>query len=528
MQQTNAKAKQRKQRQQQQQTRFASGLEQYLKATNAAKNVPKPKKTRKRKLVKTVYNPAINRAISDGSSWTQKTRAVNRLIVGAEDKFHASLLANLFDPSKPYPLPSPIAESFGSFPQNFGLNYAALGNTLGSTPVGNSFWNTEALGTTLPQYTSAGAMLGRYTRFSGRGIATLETNTDSTGKLEVWFAHDPFNIEWPVIAFVPSTTGSFTGMNRLLSVPWTSNPYPFPKTYISESGDNPGLDIEQENIYYEGGSLLHVHTLNKNAYLTVSYQTRTGNNTYDRFVDSLPNLWTTSDPGIPLTLQDTPEEADGCVSMYTGTTWSKGVNFTTALSEANAQFSYSEYFRRCWASGAPFIRALVRTTNAGGATTGSVQFSINLLNWVATAPSDPAVASAQPLETIPVPMPAWGRAMRTRGQIYKGKQSPVDAIWTRQLSRIAANVIPNTPMTRALVSNPTQVAPSVLASATQDNSPKSSKSWLDTMGSVISRVGGAANFLANIARPISNLLPSPAAAVPLIEEVPEALPLLLM
>jgi hypothetical protein len=340
----------------------------------------------------------------------------------------------------------------------------------------------------------------------------LETVTDVNGQLEVWFYYDPTSLVHPISVIVPSTSGNYTGMTRLVNYTWTSNPYPFNKQYEPEAGDHPACDIEQLNMYYVGGALLHVHTINQNAYLSVSYQTRTGDNTYDRFVDSLPNLWQTADPGAALFLSDTPEMATGAVSLYTGTTWHMGTNMHIPLAtEDDAKFYQSECFRRCWATGGPFIRALVRTTNGTGGASGPVQFSVSLLTWNATAPNAPDVASSMPFETVPVEMPTWGRALRTRGTVYKGQVSNMaDKLWSRQLEKIPATIMPNTPMTRAIVMNPRKVLPAVINQPVVESKAKSN--WMETLkGAALAAAPSVGQWLLSQAK---NILPEVLEALP--------------
>lgn len=469
-------------------------------------------KSKNHSLVGGKFPAAIQRSlIHDGGIWNEETRNVSKMILSGEDKFHAGLLGSLIDPSRPFPLPSPGSSPFSSVIQNQGMTTDAYG-TSAPTSSSNPFVSSEARGTTIPQYTSAGTMLGRYSRYSGRVVATLETVTDSAGQLEVWFFHDPTSLQFPVSAIIPSTSGNYTGMTRLINLPWTSNPYPFNKTYVPELGSNPGTDLEQKNMYYEGGALMHVHTINQNAYLSVSYQTRTGDNTYDRFVDTLPTLWTTADPGNALYLSDTPEMATGAISMYTGTTWHMGTNLHSAIpDEDTAKFATSEIFRRCWASGGPFIRALVRTTNGTGGASGPVQFSISLLTWNATAPNAPEVASSMPFETVPVETPCWARALRTRGTVYKGPvNNMADKLWTRQLEKIPASIIPSTPLTRAILSNPRKVIPAVVNQPIQEIRSKSN--WMDAVKSAaVSAAPSVGQWLFSQAK---NILPEVLEALP--------------
>ena len=196
---------------------------------------------------------------NEGSDWNTASKLVGKLILSGEDRFHASFIGSLLDPSKAYPLPSPGTNPFST--DYFGLVGGSYGTILNSTPAAvdaNPYWTTETRGTTSPQYTAAGPMVGRYSRYSGRVVATLETVTDASGQLEIWFAHDSTSLDYPVIAFVPSVSGNYTGMTRISSYAWTSNPFPFNKAVFPEVGDNPATDIDVKNMYYEGGSMLSV------------------------------------------------------------------------------------------------------------------------------------------------------------------------------------------------------------------------------------------------------------------------------
>jgi hypothetical protein len=490
---------------------------------NQKQQKPKPKaKNSKRSPLPRPRIPdrIINTSRKEATPWNRQTKALNSLIVGIEDRFHASLLANVFDPSLPFPLPGPNTDPYSSSLGNAGATTLALGNVVSNTN-GDPFVNQENRGSTFPNYTAGGSGIGRYARFSGKSISTLETVTDANGALEIWFCHDPFNIDTPVIAFVPATDGNYTGMVRLQSLAWTSNPYPFERNFYPEAGNSPGLDIDNLNLYYEGGSMLHVHTINKNAYLTVSYQTRTGDNTQDRFVDQVNELWSTADPVSPLTLTDTPTMARGAISMYTGTTWSMGTRMSSAISdEDGSKYAYSEYFRRTWALGAPWIRALVRTT-APSAVSAPVQFSISLLSWNATAPKHASTSASMPFETIPLSCPTWMRPLRTRGSVYNGNDSVTTNIWKRQLRTIETSMIPTTPMTRALVSNPT-VLPKVISHSTGDSSSSNKPHhWYDTLSSIANTATSVLPWLMNIGKAARS-------AGPVVTEIAELAPLLLM
>lgn len=505
---------------------------------------PKRKQRSRRKVritktrVSTIHPRILTTSKNEFSPWKRQTLAIRSLITSIEDRYHSSLLSSVFDPSKPYPLPSPGTYAFSAYNgQMLGATIQALGNLTANVPATvNNWYNTESRGTTLPQYSSAGSMVGRYTRFSGKAITTISTQTDATGNLEVWFCHDPFNLEYPVIVFVPSTTGDYTGMTRLASVPWTSDPFPLTKSYQDESGSNPGLKIEERNLYFEGGSMLDVHTLNTNAFLQVSYQTRTGMNVTDRFVDTLPTLWTTSDPGQSLSMTDYPKRATGAISLYNGTVWSMGVSFAIAADENDAKFGYSEYFRRCWASGANWIRAKVQTTNNGAPTAGAVSFSVTFLSWNATAPSSPSLAGSMPNETVPVESPTWMRTLRTRGNIYKD-DADMTEIWRSQLDRIPTAVVPSTPLTRQLITAPAQTMQAIRAAPIAE--PESHSTWSTTTSAprrggldmFLERMGGVGNAIGgvlNAGRAIGNFIGSGVArAAPEIEEIVEGgLPLL--
>lgn len=189
-----------------------------------------------------------------------------------------------------------------------------------------------------------------------------------------------------------------------------------------------------------------------------------------------------------------------------------GTNLHSAIpDEDTAKFATSEIFRRCWASGGPFIRALVRTTNGTGGASGPVQFSISLLTWNATAPNAPEVASSMPFETVPVETPCWARALRTRGTVYKGPvNNMADKLWTRQLEKIPASIIPSTPLTRAILSNPRKVIPAVVNQPIQEIRSKSN--WMDAVKSAaVSAAPSVGQWLFSQAK---NILPEVLEALP--------------
>lgn len=444
---------------------------------------------------------ALNALDKDSSPYNASSRKFKDLVVTMEDKFHASVLASLLDPSIPFPLPGPRVNGFNNFWNNYSGVISDAGGVKFDSTASNPFYNGEfypgAIPTSYQVAPDAEFLTGKYSRYSGRAIATVKVNTDANGAAEVWFAHDPTQINGPFIVFTPSTTGSYTGITRHLSGAWQSNPYTHPVNYVVEGPvTTPLFEVDVNNTYFTGGALLDVHVLNRSAFLSVSFQTRTGSNANPRFLDTLPQLWATQDPSVALNLRNSPSQGQGAVSMYTGATWHSGLTWAAVPGEPAAQAQYSEYFRRCWAAGAPFVRAVVRTSSGGVPAAGVAEFQITLLNWVATAPRDPAMSAAMPLQTIPFSMPTWATSLRTRGFVYSEKtgQKLLDNLWNEQVKRIQENMTGNSPLAKALASAPKQAIPEVLKAATHAEVAPTG-SWLD---SVVSGIGAATKLVAGV------------------------------
>jgi hypothetical protein len=150
-----------------------------------------------------------------------------------------------------------------------------------------------------------------------------------------------------------------------------------------------------------------------------------------------------------------------------------------------------------------------------------VQFSISLLSWNATAPKHASTSASMPFETIPLSCPTWMRPLRTRGSVYNGNDSVTTNIWKRQLRTIETSMIPTTPMTRALVSNPT-VLPKVISHSTGDSSSSNKPHhWYDTLSSIANTATSVLPWLMNIGKAARS-------AGPVVTEIAELAPLLLM
>jgi len=342
--------------------------------------------------------------------------------------------------------------------------------------------------------------VGRYARFSGRALATVETTTDSNGNAELWIFVDPTDLILPVKIIKPAVSGNYTNITVVQQLPWSSNPFPFAQSYVSEAGDNPCTRLEELNSYYLGGACLEVTTLNKNAYLATAYQTRTGDNTADRFTHDLGTLWTVAEPAEVLHLRDTAITCMGCVSAYTGASWHVGTAHETGLSADAERFYVSGGFRRCWAFGAPWIRVVVRTTSVPNPSAGPVQLNVVYNCWAGTAPVDMAKAAAQPYETVPLEPPSWLRAVKTRGCHFKDatKLSQYHEMMRRMALRIPAGMAGDSPLQRAVVANPKAMLPALLSAPTSER-PAKSGSWIDDVENFVTR---GVDFGLKIAPPI--------------------------
>lgn len=399
-----------------------------------------------------VIRDAVVRALDrDGANHNRNSLALLRVLKTDYDRFEAAVLLNLFDVSRPFPLPSPSLAGFASPASLFTAT-----SPDGITPIAGSnlpFTSTELRGSTVNGASVDGSIaLGRYDRFFGRSTNTLTVEVPSNGTVEVWFACDPTALNQPVLAFVPST-GGYTSINRLASFGWSSDPYPFAQTFVNEAGSNPCAALETQNIYFTGGEMLQVEHLNPSAYLTVAYQTRTGLNENERFIGSLPDLWSTADPAQPLALRDLPTAGRGAMCLYTGSQWHLGTDVSSAATTENdLQFYYSGYFRRCWSMGAPWVRAIVRNANTSAAPS-EVQFAITLLTWNASAPVNQAISGSMPYQTVPATMPSYVRQLRTRGSVYTAINGGLVDTTMTMLSRIPPTIFGGTSKVSDLMAN---------------------------------------------------------------------------
>lgn len=412
----------------------STGSRRQNKSRHLSFRVPKKKILQPQPIIRDSLVRALQR---DGANHNKQSTALLRVLKTDYDRFEAAVLLNLFDVSRPFPLPSPSLAGFSS-PSSLFISSLPDGIVPGTGAL--PFGNTEARGTTVNGASIDGAVaLGRYDRFFGRSTNTLSVSVPANGAVEVWFCHDPTNLINPVIAFTPGTA-NYTTISRLGSFGWSSDPYPFSEVYVNEAGDNPCTAIENTNIYYTGGVMLQVEHLNPSAYLTVAYQTRTGLNENERFVGTLPDLWATADPAYPLALRDLPTAARGAMCLYTGSQWHLGTKVSdSATTEGALQFFYSAYFRRCWSMGAPWVRAIVRNANTSDQPT-DVQFAITLLSWNATAPVSQSISGAMPYQTVPATIPAYVRQLRTRGSVYTAVNGGLVDTTMTMLSRVPPSI----------------------------------------------------------------------------------------
>jgi hypothetical protein len=417
--------------------------------------------------------------------------ARRNMILTMSDHFECALIQSLFYPQQPFPLPGihisgiPNITAIGDIGPELPLSRPS-GVSPGPAWTGIGRY-IEARGTTLNQTAGEGTCeVARYSRYSGKSIATVETSTDALGNAEVWFFHDPSDLVDPVKIIKPAVGGNYLGITSVQDLAWTSNPYVFPQQYVSENGDHPCTLVETNNLYYMGGCVLEVSTNNPNAFLSTSYQTRTGDNTPDRFQHDLPNLWAGVEPVAPLSLSDTVMACNGCISVYTGASWHVGLapaNTNGWPSPDDHAYHLSSAFRRCWAMGAPWIRCVARTTSNGVPVPGAVQFNVTFNCWAATAPSLMVTAASQPFETVPLQSPSWLRTLKTRGCVYDRdtKKNAYSDMMREMVSRLRDNVTGETQVQRTFLANPKAAVKTILASP-QAERPSKTTSWVDNVG----------------------------------------------
>lgn len=325
--------------------------------------------------------------------------------------------------------------------------------------------------------------MGRYARFTGKSVHTVEYTTDSSGEAEFWFLHDPSDMNSPVLVLQihDSVAGNYTDLIVKDRLPYTANPFAVQQLYVQELGDNAVEEAESLSLYYEGSSALTVTTLNTNAFLSTAYQTRTGDNTVDWMYQRI-YPWAPPRPSDNFGWTDSPQSAVGALSLYTAETWHLGTRMIAGTTGDGEKFWASHLVQRCWQLGAPFIRVVVRTQSNGVAAPGPVQFNVALNNWVCTAPMRQELAGGMPLETVPFPAPSWLRVLKTRGSVsVDGRMEKAfqDAVRS-SLSRVPTTVTGSSMVERALAVAPSQVLARAAATAVPEVPARSTwAEWAD-------------------------------------------------
>lgn len=424
--------------------------------------------------------------------------SLHKYIHTVEDSFHGALLAHLYSPNTQFPLPAlyrpglTSAEPFSStnagvFPLNTPTGDAA--SSIGTAPQRVPFaeW-LETRGTTFhPTANDCDALTSRYVAYQGKALNTFKFTTDVNGDADIWVFHDPTDIGVPyqIIQVPPVVSGQYLDLPVAQQGVWDNDPYMLTHSYYPVGGDHPDLQADAANLYFTGGAALEVNHINKSAFLAVSYQTRTGTNTINRFVNDLEHLWQFTDVAQCLNLTDQPEEADGAISLYTGTQWHMGATALPGLADPDTvRFGLSGSFRRCWSMGAPWVRLVVRTTSGGIPGAGSVQFNVAFHNWIGVAPCLPAFAGACPHETVPFPMPTWISAVHVRGTVWRGKTRNKDyaALTTSTAFRVPRAVSATTPLLRSVAAAPVETV--AKAKDFVSNLPVPTSSWFGDAGSM--------------------------------------------
>lgn len=350
--------------------------------------------------------------------------------------------------------------------------------------------------------------IGRYETFAGVRTYTINTQTLSTGQLELVVFYDPFDLLYPIKVISPpvnpTLTSTYNDITLYSTMPaagpfvsdWNNDPFLFAKVMAGPS-DPLLISPDTANLYFIGGASLSVDVLNRNLYTNCAFQSRTSSNTIHSFSDNLQNLWRT-DLGTALGFTDTPVESMGCTSVYSGEKWTQCHIPAPTLTGAPLKLYHSHALRRAWCVGAPVIRILIRTQTTNSGTPGPVSFNVRLNNWVGISPVDYKVAGACTEETVPFALPSWARIARTFSVLHSPDYSVASAYTsaaTQVVSTIASSVPADSEFTRKLQSNP-KAAPKQLSFTDKASSwMKTAADWggkLVALESIVSKIIAAA------------------------------------
>lgn len=418
----------------------------------------------------------------------QNVLGLHSVLTSAHDKFQLAVLRSLFEPTRPYPIPG--IRKAGMFGPDTTETYSS-----GVVELNDFITKrAEARGTTI-HYTNPieeSVIMGRYARFNGRCVTTYTFNTNSNGEGEYWIFHDPTELDYPIVALDMTTNPSpnYTKLVVAARTQWTSNPYPLARSYSSELGDHAVENQDNASLYFTGSAVLAVSTLNKTSYMSTAYQVRTGDNVIDRMYDQV-DFYNGTSAADNAGWTDTTTEGMGAISMYNGESWRVGTAFINTVSDPDdIKFWASHLLNRCWVMGAPFVRVVVRTNNAGTPASSTVQFSVALNVWTCTAPIDVKVAGGMPLETVPFPSPTWLRAVKTRGAVATDSRmdKAFQAAARKAASRIPEGILGTTPFERMLAAKPAKVIEHAMKTETSEKSAGNSNGFLSFLDKVANMV----------------------------------------
>lgn len=430
---------------------------------------------------------------------TQEQRMLAQLIRTLNDGFFASLILNSHDPSRQFPLPGLYmpgldrdAMTAAESQMLSGIEQMVL-TYQGAT--GAQFPIQRPLGPYAPQIRgSTGAwstqgsdiLTARYQTFNGKTVFTVETMSSATGELDIFFVANPYYSDPPVLVFTAGNGGNYTFLNIVSEPAYTSNPFILNDAYVTGQqnmptnpalplNDNPTCLVDKVNYVFPGSTTLKVETLNRNAWLSTSYQTRNNTNWIHRFTDNPGDIYV-DDPSANLGLLDQPVSADGAISSFQGQQWGRPKRIDRTVSGDAARWQAHAYWVDAWAMGAPWVRCVARTQPGGAGGTGPVQFSVTLHSWIGLAPLTMSAAGACPKETLPYAMPTWSRALRTRGTVFTsaGTASLSYTLFNQGLSALPQALVPNSPLTTALATNPHAVGQAIVNNA----GPSQSTNWV--------------------------------------------------
>jgi hypothetical protein len=255
------------------------------------------------------------------------------------------------------------------------------------------------------------------------------------------------------------------------------------------------LLVDTYNLYYNGGCVMQVDHINRDADTSVSMRARNYADVTHRFFDSLDTLYTDTNLGFQVPFSPTTS----ATAVHSGSTWQTAYTPDPALIGTGAQQKcyVAKAFQHAWQSGFPFVQLKCKTTAANIA----VDFSVSLHNWIGVAPFLLKTAGAMPLETVPFSLPSWWRIMRS-ASVLKGGDAATSRMFTDSVASLQREVTSTTPLMRAVATSP-QPAKDILKLAQAPAVAMHNPSLLQRLSGGLNEVKGFAKAIGGVYREVS-------------------------